>query len=176
MIKYEISPQQYLDALVFAEKVNENNQRPGVAERKMTKRKSGVEVHLLGRLGEIAFGAVYFLPLDESVTPRRGGPDFITERGNKVDVKTHNAVPNPDLLVPVHDKRHGMDMYFMVKCGPLPLGPDGEPVRLIEEGFEMILVGYVYSENVFLEKNLTDFGYGPTYRVRVEDLIKVYPK
>ena len=129
------------------------NRVAGTRDRKMSPR-SAFDLELDGIGGEIAYAQRRNVYFDFSVSPRSGGHDFIVN-GLSADVKT---TPNAtgDLLVSASKAKNPCDIYVLM-TGTFP---------------EYTYRGFVLQQNLFIEKNLTDLNYGPTYLMPQSELDK----
>ena len=116
--------------------------------------KGEFEINLHGMGGEIAYAKYMNLCPDFSVSPRKGGHDFLSQNGETVDVKTASK-PYHNLVVSPHKAKDPCDFYALM-TGEFP---------------KYCYRGEISKEELFIDFNLSEScGNGWAYVVEQERL------
>lgn len=111
---------------------------------------------LEGFAAEMAFGKMYNLYPDFSAAPRKGGWDFTSRAGARIDVKvTHHD--DGKLLATLKKRIDDADVYVLL-IGKFPT-------------YEAI--GYATAEELLRDENIGDLGHGPGYILTQKKLKKL---
>jgi hypothetical protein len=121
------------------------NQVAGVRNAKIGKQSDYI-TELEGVCGEMAFGKMTNLFLDQTIHPRSGGHDFLGRNKEKIDVKT-TSCEHGHLSATLKKKREDADYYVLVigKC----------PTYRI--------AGYASADDLLKKENIGNLGGGPSY-------------
>jgi len=131
----------------------------GARNKQLDWRRSNVEIHIDGVIGEIAFCRYYGLFFDERVTPGGGRrPDVVDQYGNRIDVKAARR-PHDRLMLylpkPGENNYENIDIFVLTRLHRYP--------PFVE------IVGWAYKTDLMRAENLQDVGYGPTYFLNEND-------
>ncbi len=124
-----------------------------VVNRKMASRKTNKEVSESGTLSEIAFCKMMNCYPDLSYHPRKGSADCYID-GVAIDIKTTKMNEGQLLVTPKKKYDGGIDVYVLMT------GLDRK----------FTYKGWMKSEEVYQDHNMTDLGYGPTYAIKQQEL------
>lgn len=140
---------------LLAKKRYLSNRENNVPKSKIGKQ-SYEETEINGIGVEFAFAKGLNLYPDFSVTPRKGGVELISRKLARIDVK-QTKYTNGKLIVTKNTKVTDADVYVLV-VGKMP---------------EFNLVGWAMSDQVIVNTNLKNLGYGDTYCVEQSALMPI---
>lgn len=153
MNKY-LNEQEQMLVRDLANKRYKSNRQHRIKNKKIGPQ-SNEETDRNGVGAEMAVAKFLNLELDTSTSPRSGGCDLISKKGNKIDVK-HTKYKNGKLIATLNKKLSDADIYILC-TGSFP---------------DYEIKGWVKNTDLINEKNIKDLGYGPTYALEQEQLNK----
>lgn len=108
-----------------------------------------------GVIGEFCVAKSLNLCPDFSVNPRSGGEDLRAHSGKTIDVKTTRNV-NGNLVATLNKTNSQSDIYILATVDDYGCNIDG----------------WIYKEDLFVDKNIKNLGHGNTYFFAKENLNK----
>lgn len=113
------------------------------------------DIDMDGVIGEFCVAKSLNLCPDFSVNPRSGGEDLRAHSGKTIDVKTTRNV-NGNLVATLNKTNSQSDIYILATVDDYGCNIDG----------------WIYKEDLFVDKNIKNLGHGNTYFFAKENLNK----
>lgn len=132
-----------------------SNREGGVDDSKIGPQ-SNYQTDVQGMLAEIAAAKYLNVYPDLKIENTAGGVDLLVPGLGTIDVKA-TTYSSGHLLAPMwKQERDHADLYLLV--------------YIDKDDAHIYMVGWVYAETLFNQKNVKDFGHGETFAVSQEDL------
>lgn len=141
----------------LAEKRYKNNRKENVVNLKVSDQ-PWKEVELDGLGAEFAVAKALNIYPDFIISARAGGVELVARNHARIDVK-QTKYPDGRLLSLITKKDEDIDVFVLV-TGRMP---------------KYRIVGWCFSEELLVDENIVDLGYGPTYAL-TQDKLRPFSK